>query len=240
MMHWTRFALALAAPLMLLGCVLSPTKFVSTLRIDADRGFAFTYVGEVLAVDPSEGIGKSDTEGTEETPPETKPEAEVDGAAFEAIAFQAEDNTAKAEAEAKLRAIAEALSKEAGYRKVEYIGNKTFRIDYAIEGRLTHNFLYPFNTDAQVIVPFIAIELRANDTVRVTAPAFANQTQSPIPGADSSASKLDGTFTLSTNAEIVSQNSEDGAKTEGARKTISWRATPLSKTAPLAVLKLAK
>lgn len=243
MMHWTRFALAIAAPLMLLGCVLTPGKFVSTLRIDADRSFAFTYVGEVIAVDPGSEFSKGMAEGMSD---DTDDDAEPEGASFTPIAQESPDDQAAeaaakaAETEAKNKAIAETLSKEAGYRKVEYLGDNKFMIDYAITGRLTHNFIYPFNTDAQVVIPFIAIELRANDTVRVTAPAFANQTQSPVPGPGSAASTLDGTFTLSTDAEIVSQNNEDGAKTEGARKVIGWRATPLSKTAPMAVLKLAK
>ena len=243
MMHWTRFAAVLAAPLILVGCVLTPGKFVSTLRIDADRTFAFTYVGEVIAVDPGSELSKGMSEGLSG---DAEDSAEPDGASFTPIAQdspddQAGDGAAKAaETLARNQAIAEALSKEAGYRKVEYLGENKFMIDYAITGRLTHNFIYPFNTDAQGVIPFIAIELRANDTVRVTAPAFANQTQSPVPGAGSAASTLDGIFTLSTNAEIVSQNNEDGAKTEGGRKVMSWRATPISKTAPMAVLKLAK
>ena len=238
MFHWTRIALALAAPILLASCVITPGKFVSTLRIDADRTFAFSYVGEVYAVDMSsamtEGLTKGLGEDNEKTP-------DAEGAAFEPVA-QEEDETAakKAETEAKNRAIAEALAKEAGYRKAEYVGEGKFLIDYAIEGRLTHNFIYPFNSDAEVMFPFIAVELRSGNTVRMTAPAFANRTDSGPPGMSDPANKLDGTFTLSTDAEIVSQNNEDGAKTEGARKTISWRATPLSKTAPLAVLKLAK
>lgn len=242
MMHWIRFAAVLAAPLVLFGCVITPGKFVSTLDIDADRSFAFTYVGEVYAVDMANAMSEGMTGGLTGEP-SVEPEAEPDGASFLPIAQQEDaDTTAekKAQVEAKNRAIAEALAKEKGYRKVAYLGEGKFMIDYAIQGTLTHNFIYPFNSDAEVMFPFIAIELRGADTVRMTAPAFANRSNTGPPGMDDPSAKLDGTFTLSTNAQIVSQNNEDGAKSEGGRQIIAWRATPLSKTAPLAVLKLAK
>lgn len=238
MVQWGRIVMALAAPVLLASCVITPGKFVSTLRIDADRAFAFSYVGEVFAVDMSSAMTEGLTQGLDDSAEETP---DPDGATFQPIA-QEEDQTAakKAETEAKNRAIAEALAKEAGYRNVEYVGDGKFLIDYAIEGRLTHNFIYPFNTDAEVMFPFIAVELRGGNTVRMTAPAFANRSDDGPPGMSDPAAKLDGSFTLSTDAEIVSQNNEDGAKTDGARKTISWRATPLTKTAPMAVLRLAK
>lgn len=238
MLHWTRIALALAAPVLLASCVITPGKFVSTLRIDADRSFAFTYVGEVFAIDVGNAITEGMAEGMSD---DMADDPDGDGAVFEPIAQEQDEDGAaakKAETEAKNRAIAEALAKEAGYRKAEYVGDGKFMIDYAIEGRLTHNFIYPFNSDAEVMFPFIAVELRKGGTVRMTAPAFADRSDSGPPAQSDAAAKLDGSFTLSTNAEIVSQNSEDGASTEGSRKTITWRATPLTKAAPMAVLRL--
>ncbi|MGQ4827708.1 hypothetical protein, partial [Enterococcus faecalis] len=67
---------------------------------------------------------------------------------------------AKAETERKRRALAEALSHEAGYRQVTYLGDGKFMVDYAITGTLTHDFVWPFNLDAEVMFPFIALELR--------------------------------------------------------------------------------
>lgn len=241
-MHWTRFALALAAPLALLGCIVTPGKFTSTLTLNADRSFAFTYIGEVIAIDPGESFAQGMAEGLSEgMSEEESAEPEADGAVFQQIQDESTPDTEaakKAETEAKNRAIAEALRKEVGYRKVEYLGEGKFMIDYAIQSRLTHNYVYPFNTDAQLVFPFIALELRQGGTARVTAPAFANNSQSGTPGSSEMASQLDGTFTLTTDAEIVSQNSEEGAKAEGGKKVISWRATPLTKAAPMAVLRL--
>jgi hypothetical protein len=139
--------------------------------------------------------------------------------------------------------LAEKLSKEAGFRKVEYVGNNKFLIDYSITGKLDHAFLFPYNLDAGIIIPFVAVELRANGTVRVKAPGFANEKDSTGglggmgPDTSKAASKLDGTFTLDTDAELVSQNNEDGAKTANGRTTVTWKANPTTATAPMAVVR---
>ena len=231
-----RAAFALAAPLMLWACVLTPGKFVSSLTVNADRSFAFAYKGEVIALDPGSSMkGLSDA-------PEKK--AEEGDAPKEAAK---PDPTAEAEADAKNREIAAALSKEAGYKSVVYRGKGKFDIDYAVSGRLTHSFLFPFNVDAQAALPFLMVEVRQGGTVRVRAPGFANSQNSGAPmgglggmggGAGDASKYLDGVFTLDTDAEIISQNNEDGAKAVGPRKQIVWRATPLSKDAPVAVLRL--
>jgi hypothetical protein len=210
--------LALAAPLLLAGCLLTPGKFTSKLVLNADRSFTYSYTGEVYALDQSMPSAGSDD----------KP---------------ADAAKKKAEAETKNRAIADALSKEAGYRSVRYLGDGKFTIDYQTSGQLTHNFIYPFNLDAQAIVPFVAVELRANGTVRVKAPGFANEAKDQTAalggmGGDGGSDKLDGIFVLETDAEIVSQNNEDGPQPAGARKTISWKVSPLTRDAPTAVLRL--
>ena len=221
-------ALALFLPLALASCVLAPGKFVSTLRIDADHHFAFSYVGEVYALDMSDSMkGLGDTPSDHATP-----------ASFQA--GDTEDPAKKAANEAHNREIAAALSKEAGYRKVTYVGDGKFLIDYVVSGTLDHAFVFPYNLDAEAVFPFVVVELRANGTVRVKAPGFAADDNSKnVPGAGQQTSKLDGVFTLDTDAEIVSQNNEEGATAGTAgRKTISWKATPLTKDAPTAVLRL--
>ena len=214
---WFRLVALIAAPLLLTGCLLTPGKFTSKLTINADRSFTYAYAGEVYALDPNTSMGEAGTD-------------------------RATDSAAKkAEADAKNRAIADALGKEAGYRSVRYLGDGKFLIDYEISGRLDHNFIYPFNLDAQAIVPFVAVELRANGTVRVKAPGFANDSKEqagPVGGmADSSSDKLDGTFVLDTDAEIVSTNNEDGVQGAGGRKVLSWKVSPLTRDAPTAVLR---
>ena len=233
----TRLLLVLMMPLVLTGCLFTPGKFTSTLSINADRSFAFTFVGEVISVDPSGEISNgmagimagaaAKNGGAKSATPAPSPTAAAE---------------AKAEVDRKNRQIAITLSKELGYRKVDYLGDGRFIVDYAIKGTLDHDFVYPVNLDAQaIIMPFIALELRTGGTVRVKAPAFAKGSNgSPVAGiGDTMAGKLDGVFTLDTDAEIVSQNNEDGVKMVGGRKTITWKATPLTKDAPTAVLRFA-
>ncbi|MGY4397172.1 hypothetical protein ACVWZA_002363 [Sphingomonas sp. UYAg733] len=257
-----RVVIGLLLPLALAGCVLAPGKFVSKMTINADRSFTFSYVGEVMALDLGDEFGKgmgdafsSDTPSGNTTEPSTDESGKSEELqpALSKIVLQdsekkdespdkkADAAKKKAAAEVKNKAIAEALSKEAGYRKVTYMGDGKFEVDYQISGRLTHSFVYPYNVDAEAVFPFIVVEVRANNTVRIKAPAFANESTSKgMPGADQASSKLDGVFTLDTDAEIVSQNNEDGAASAGGRKTVTWKATPLSKTAPMAVLRFGK
>lgn len=251
-----RLALALCAPLLLLGCILTPGKFTSTLSVNADRSFAFTYKGEVIAVDMademSKGLNSGSTDSDSESIEPKDADPEKKDSLFTPTAFQQDDDKAeaaksKAEKESKNRAIAEALSKEAGYRSVQYVGDGKFIIDYAIKGTLNHSFIYPYNLDAEIMFPFIAIEVRANGAVRVKAPAFGNDKSGDksmgmggMGGEDKAAKLREGTFTLDTDAEIISQNNEDGVQTVNGRKTMVWKVTPLSQSAPTAVLKMAK
>lgn len=256
-----RWLIAIAAPLLLASCILTPAKFVSTLDIRADRSFTFTYTGEVQLAKtktPDMDSGpKGDTQGWEkgaEKPTLYKSAylTDLKGRPIAAAKTRANEdfNDTKDEA-GELKTLAEALSKEYGFRSVKYIGNRKLLIDYSISGKLDHAFVFPFNPDADVLLPFIAIELRGKDKLRVKAPGYANQQSMsaslgglggmPAMGADADASSaLDGTFTLTTNATIVSQNQEDGAQPapDGTKKIV-WKANPQTKEAPLAVLQVA-
>lgn len=237
--RWFRaVALLLLAPLALSGCLFVPGKFVADLVVRADRSFTFSYQGEVVAIDVEGTMGKAmkglgDSAKTEGESPTADPEAEPEALETEPTPEE------KAAQDAKYRELAVQLAKEAGYRRVEYRGEGVFFVDYAISGVLTHNFTYPFNQDAALLFPWVAIELRGRDTVRIKAPGFAEQDSSSMGMPDQQNTKLDGSFTLTTDAEIVSQNNEDGAQTAGANKVIRWKVTSLTKDAPMAVLRVA-
>lgn len=234
----TYLAAAIVAPLLLAGCLLQPGKFTSVLTVKADRSFTFAYKGEVIAFDPSEameaGFGASSANENEDLGDEEK-------------AAKAEEKARKAreaaENEVKRKAIAEALSKEAGYRSATYLGNGKFMIDYEISGTLDHNFIYPFNSDAEIVFPFIAVELRRDGSVRMVAPAYSGsngKAGSAPAGMPSRNEALDGTFTLATDAGITMHNNEAGPQLgPDGMKTITWRVTPLTKDAPTAAMRLA-
>ena len=141
---------------------------------------AFSYQGEVIAVDIAGAMAKGMGDAFKDADEDKKKTAasllrtiawQEDGAAETPAEDDADD---AAEKEAKFNAIAQALTKEAGYRKVEYKGDGVFLVDYQISGSLTHGFLWPYNLDAEVIFPFVVLELRGADQVRVKAPAFGD------------------------------------------------------------------
>ena len=228
MLHFARLALALAAPLLLTACLLTPGQFTSTLDIGRDRSFTFTYVGEVVvndpgsslaAVSPTDDEGEDRDEDADEEEPEARP-TEI--------------------SEAQRAQIIEALSRESGYRSVEYVGQNKFRVDYAVSGRLDRNFAYPVNLDAAAIIPWIAVELRRDGTARMTGIAFGEGQMGDAagPSAGEANRYRNGTFTLTTDADLVMHNNEQGT-TPGARTTVTWRVTPTTRNAPTAVVRFA-
>ena len=65
--------------------------------------------------------------------------------------------------------------------------------------------------------------------------------QGPMLGGgpdDAAAKALDGVFTLTTDAEIVSQNQEDGASVTPRGRQLRWIIKPMTTEAPMAVLRL--
>ncbi|MES2157205.1 MAG: hypothetical protein V4512_05330 [Pseudomonadota bacterium] len=243
-----RSAGMLVSLLLLPACLVTPGRFESSLDIRADRSFSFAYKGEILASDMGkDGLKPGDMSGdfgSEDGAAETGP-VET-GPALLQIADVTQDfsDSAGKSSDAQMQAMATALSKEKGFRAARYLGERKFEIDYAISGRLTHAFLFPFNIDAQIVLPFVAVEMRGADRVRVKAPGFANsfdKSQSPMgaggPG-DDAAKALNGTFTLTTNATIVSQNQEEGAQSTPQGQRIVWTVTPLTSEAPMATLRV--
>jgi hypothetical protein len=253
MKHWyAPLAAAILLPLMLASCLFMPGKFESALTIHKDRSFTFTYKGEVLALDLDDaGKGLGDMSGADVV--DENATAAEDGATDNTTAVDVTDETPeqkaaeaakhKAEKDAQYREVAAQLSKEAGYRTVEYRGDGVFYVDYAISGVLTHNFVYPYNLDTMMVFPWVSVELRGKDAVRVKATGFAKQDLSsmgmPSASGDSKTpSKVNGTFTLTTDAGVVSQNNEEGAETVGSDTVITWRVTPTTPDAPMAVLRV--
>ncbi|SCW55366.1 hypothetical protein SAMN02927924_01300 [Sphingobium faniae] len=245
----TRAVTALSAALLLSACLVTPGKFDSTLDIRADRNFTFTYKGEIIASDMGKDFPGPDRLGDE--PGEDAAPTTQDSVYHKAQLLRVREegrepsfsNRKDAGDDVKMQALAQALAKEKGFRAARYMGNQKFEIDYAISGTLDHAFLFPFNTDAQIILPFVAVELRGADRVRVKAPGFStsyDKSQGPALGGsgDDAAKALDGTFTLTTDAEIVAQNQEDGAQDTPQGRRIVWKVTPMTADAPSATLRM--
>lgn len=220
--------LVLAFPFLLTACFFSPGAFTSTLDIGRDRSFTFTYVGEVIVTDPGSQAGEGFAQGLSDA---------VAGQSPEALAEPSPRRPAEI-GEARRQAIIEALTREAGYRSVDYVGDNKFRVDYSVSGRLDRNFVYPINLDAPSVIPWIAVEVRQDGTARMTAMAFGDPPGGTAgqPGADSANEQRRGTFTLTTDADLVMHNNEEGTA-PGDRATVTWRITPTTQAAPRAVVR---
>ncbi len=247
-MAFMRFAFVAAASLVLSSCILSPGKFVSSLHIGKDRSFTFTYVGEVILLDPASAMQQGMQEGLSDmTPVAAEGDEEggntddaVGNAAGAAPAAPAAPKPETAQQIAEGKAIAEALSKEVGYRSVEYLGKNKFRVDYVMTGRLDRSFVYPVNLDPKSISPGVGGVGPPAPTARIKAIAFGDPDEGMGSAAkpDNQEKERSGTFTFTTDAQLVMQNNEEGMAPGPGTKVV-WKVTPTSKTVPTAVVRFA-
>lgn len=145
------------------------------------------------------------------------------------------------------RAFATKLSKYAGYRSVQYRGKGVYEVDYHFEGKATQDFIFPALPDNDLIIPFIAIRRRADGSVFVNAPAFTGGA-GPIgarAGAaaasqmkDGPVSRAQGRFTIITDGEIATNNSEDGTAVHALGRQVHWDVGVSSAKIPEALVRL--
>lgn len=109
---------------------------------------------------------------------------------------------------------AQRLARQSGWRSVVSKGDGRFDVDYAIAARLDHDFVFPVIEKVPVATPFVTVIRRSDGTVRIDAPAFSpGASGGPwagmAMGRDTSREPgmpvLDGTFTLSTDGEVLAQ-----------------------------------
>jgi hypothetical protein len=222
-----RAAALLGAALALSSCILAPGKFTSQLELKADRTFTYSYTGDVIAQDMPGGMGVGSMGESESSSMSPKEKA-----AAEARKIADQDR--------KSRAVADQLKRELGMKEAKYLGNGKFRIDYEISGTLTHSLVFPFNTDAEAIMPFFAIELRRDGTARMKALGYVGQTPaSPgMPGMGGGGnSQIDGQFSVVTDARVQMHNAEAADTANPARQRYSWTISPITKDAPSLTVK---
>jgi hypothetical protein len=279
MRHWPKRLFALAAPLLLTGCLWGPGKFNSDLTVRKDGSFILDYRGElVVQLPPDEATGKpwkadmahcfegmlnkTSTHvivtGPNPAAPKDRPCTAAEIAAQKAdYERTAADSRKQAEQAAAMfglpgidedsgRAFATKLMKYAGWRSVTYRGKGVFDVDYHFEGRATQDFLFPVLPDNNLIVPFVAIRRRADGLALVTAPAFtggAGPMGAAAAGAGDVAnatplSRAQGRFTIVTDGEILTNNSEDGAAPHAIGRQLHWDVDQGSKKIPETLIRL--
>lgn len=272
-----RGGLAVILALAVSACLLSPGKFASTLDIRKDRTFTFAYAGQIhmLALSKLAEMGKK----SEETFTPASCYKEDDGAerpcTAEETAKQKKDwqdaqasaaENRKREAEqmktmlggidpSNPRAaeeLAQRLRRQAGWRKVDYKGDGLFEVDFAITGRLDHDFVFPTIERFPMANSFVLIAVRQDGTVRIDAPGFGpGSTGEPyrglmqmgamgdgkdkVPGLP----ELDGTFTVRTSGAVLANNTDEGPQADPAGQKLTWSVNARTPAAPTALIKLA-
>ena len=150
--------------------------------------------------------------------------------------------------EASNRRFAANLMKYQGWRAVTYVGKGVFNVDYHVEGRLTQDYAFPLMPDTDLVIPFITLRRRTDGSVMVTAPgltggsgpfgARAKMLGLPDKGNDGPASRAEGRFTVTTDGEILTNNSEDGPTATTAGRQVHWDVGPGSAKIPEMLVKL--
>lgn len=256
-------------------CFLLPGKFVSELTVRRDGTFAFSYQGEihVLALTKMAQDEMADDTKFEPQPCHDDETGDERACSPDEVSVQRSDwATAQEAGKAKKKQdaemarqmlggidpsdpraaeeLAERMRKQAGWRSVEYAGDGKYVVDFAIAGRLDHDFAFPSLERMPVPAPFVAIYRRADGSVRIDAPAFsASASGGPMGammqgmGGDKAAPEgmpvLDGNFAIVTDGEILANNTDDGpqAGASGMRR-LAWKVTPRTTAAPTALIKL--
>jgi hypothetical protein len=256
MHHWTKRLLALAAPLLLTGCLWGPGKFTSDLALKKDGSFVLDYRGEIVLENAEEmakrqwqpSMAHCTGEDAQDRPCSVGEIAEQKKAYDEKE--RSDQEAAKAFGipgadEASNRAFAAKLMKYAGWRSVTYRGKGVYDVDYHLEGRLTQDFVFPLMPESNVVIPFIAVRRRADGAVLVTAPALTGGMNMFGPmskqmGGDMSGppSRAEGRFTVHTDGQIMTNNSEDGPTADPLGRQLNWDISPGSAKAPETLVQL--
>ncbi|MFL6752951.1 MAG: hypothetical protein ACJ8D5_07890 [Sphingomicrobium sp.] len=241
MHHWTRRLFVVAAALSLTSCLWGPGKFNSDLTLKRDGSFVLDYRGEIVIQLPPDATSEPWTDAKAKCAdagkprPCTKAEVAEQKSSYEKKRKDSEE-MAKAFGLPGLddqsnRAFAAKLMKYAGWRSVSYGGKGVFDVDYHFEGRSTQDFLFPALPDNDLIIPFIAIRRRSDGSVLVSAPALTGGS-GPIAAragaaaasrmTDGPQSRAAGRFTVITDGEILTNNSEDGAAPHPMGRQLRW------------------
>jgi hypothetical protein len=157
------------------------------------------------------------------------------------------------------------LARQHGWRSVKSMGKGRFDVDFAIQGTLTHDFTFPVMEDYPLANPFVQVLLREDGSARVIAPAFSNGpagspfmalAQMGAMGENASTDdtekaekaeakapqlpRIDGLFTLTTDAVIVANNTDEGPTAVANGAQLSWTINERTQAEPKALIRLVR
>jgi hypothetical protein len=153
--------------------------------------------------------------------------------------------------------LASRLRRQAGWEKVDYKGNGLFEVRFRIAGRLDHDFLFPTMERFPMSNFFVLANRRMEGTVRIDAPGFAAQSSAnPFLGMMSGMAgvmqaaetrkgdapltmpEMEGVFTLTTDGQILANNTDEGPKETAGGSTLTWTINKRTQAAPTALIRL--
>jgi len=150
--------------------------------------------------------------------------------------------------------LAARLRRQAGWKSVVYKGDGLFVVDFSLAGRLDHDFTFPTIERFPMANAFVQLSRRADGSVRVDAPGYAASSGAGNPfaammsgmgGGDGAKDKdqaaalpFEGTFTITTDAAILANNTDEGPQADPAGKRLVWAVNARVPAAPTALLKL--
>lgn len=272
-----RGAVAVGLALALAACLLVPGKFTSNLDIRKNGTFTFTYLGEIhmlalskMAQDNKVEPFKASTCQSDETfeeRPCTKAEIQQQKQDWEESQKQSAESR-KRDAESMkamlggidpsnpkaAEELAQRLRRQAGWRRVTYKGDGLFDVDFAISGKLDHDFVFPTIERFPMANSFVLIAARQDGTVRIDAagfgPASGGEPYKTMMGGlgglggekttPEGAPEVDGKFTIRTDGQILANNTDEGPQPDPTGQKLDWLVNLRTPAAPTALIKLTK
>ena len=139
-----------------------------------------------------------------------------------------------------------------------YRGNGIFDVKYRITSRIDHDFAFPSIEGMNFIPPFVQIHRRDGGVIRINAPGYSAQAVtnglSPAfllfgqgmgasePMANKSDDEMmqfiDGSFIVTTDGEILANNTDEGPTSTETGKSLEWRVNSVSSQAPTALIRI--
>lgn len=284
-----RLAVPVFACALLAGCFLQPGKFDSALDLRKDGAFTFSYKGQIYLLALSkiaELANKTEVNSGEfiEQPCLDDEEFEERECTDEEVAEQRTDWVAEkqrklksAEDESKMmRAmlggidpadpdaaseLADRLRRQAGWKKVDYVGDGLFEVEFELSSRMTHDFAFPTFERFPMNNVFVMANLREGNAVRIDAPAFAVQgSGNPMQGMMTGMAgvfgglgetgegeepaaqipQIEGTFRIITDGEILANNTDEGPQSSGGAQVLEWKVNKRTQNPPTALVRLAQ
>lgn len=149
--------------------------------------------------------------------------------------------------------LAARLRRQEGWRRVDYKGDGLFDVDFAISGRLDRDFAFPSIERFPMANAFVSINRHKDGTLRIDAPGFAtaagNESLRSLlllgaAGKDGGGAPVlpltEGVFTLTTEAAILANNTDEGPQADTAGQRLAWPVNARASAAPTALLKLGR